>query len=99
MPKAVYNEANDVKGHWPNLRSLLMIEKLIKDAEIPLRKTELWEKLPKGMMYQTFCKAIDYLEASGKILIDKEGRIVWIAADNPKLVRLMKETVSFDRKN
>jgi hypothetical protein len=94
MPEEVYDEDNDVKQHWPNLKSLLMIEKAIKDAEIPPRKTELWGMLPKGMMYQTFCKAIDYLQASGKILIDKEGRVVWIAADNPELVRLMNEAVN-----
>jgi hypothetical protein len=41
------------------------------------RKTELWKALPKKMMYQTFCLIIDYLEQSGKIMIDKDSRIIW----------------------
>jgi hypothetical protein len=30
------------------------------------------------MMYQTFCLILDYLEHSGKIAFDKEGKIAWI---------------------
>jgi hypothetical protein len=62
-----------------------MIERTIKEAEIPPRRTELWKSLPRRMMYQTFKRAIDYLDASGKIMIDKDDRVVWVAADNPKL--------------
>jgi hypothetical protein len=41
--------------HWPNLGTLLMIE-----------KTELWRSLPKKVVYQTSEKATDYLKASEK---------------------------------
>ena len=30
------------------------------------------------MMYQTYLVILDYLEKSGKIIVDKEGIIVWI---------------------
>ena len=30
------------------------------------------------MMYQTFCVIIDYLTQSGKIAVDKEGKIAWV---------------------
>ena len=30
------------------------------------------------MMYQTFLVILDYLEESGKILIDKDGCILWV---------------------
>lgn len=49
------------------------------------RKTELWKALPKKVMYQTFSLIIDYLEDSGKILIDSDRRIVWIW--NPEIVK------------
>lgn len=35
------------------------------------------EKLPKKMMYQTFKTILAYLEESGKIMICKDGIIIW----------------------
>ncbi|MDV3278023.1 MAG: hypothetical protein LYZ69_06090 [Nitrososphaerales archaeon] len=81
------------EGHWPTLETLLMIERTIKESEIPPRRTELWTSLPKKMMYQTFKRAIEYLDASGKIMIDKEDRVVWVAADSPKLQALFDRAV------
>lgn len=78
-------------GHWPTLETLLMIEKAIKDADLPPRKTELWRSLERKTMYQTFEKALEYLCASRKIIIDKEGRVVWVAADSPELTELMNQ--------
>lgn len=70
-----------------------MIERTIKEAEIPPRRTELWKSLPRKMMYQTFKKAIDYLDASGKIMVDKDDRVVWVVADNSKLQELFEKAV------
>ncbi len=74
--------------HWPTLWTLLMIEKRVKEAELPPKRTDLWRSLPRRMMYQTFKRALDYLDASGKIMIDKDERVVWVAADNAKLQEL-----------
>ncbi len=63
--------------HYPRLDTVMMVEETIKKMDYP-KKTEVWKMLPKKMMYQTFNLIIDYLEESGKILIDKDGRIVWI---------------------
>lgn len=72
------------KIHYPQLDTILMVEEKIQEMDYP-RKTELWNALPKKIMYQTFKLIIDYLEKSGKILIDDDGRIVWIW--NPKLMK------------
>ena len=81
--------------HSPKLDTMLMVEKQIveqvKKAGYPTR-TELWRSLPKGMEYQTFKRVLDYLEASNKIIY-KEDKIVWVAADNPKLKRLFERSV------
>jgi len=37
------------------------------------------------MMYQTFLVILDYLEKSGKIMIDKEGCIMWTY--NPDMIK------------
>jgi response regulator of citrate/malate metabolism len=72
-----------------------MVEKQIVDqlkkAKYPTR-TELWRALPRGMEYQTFKQILEYLEASNKIIY-KDERIVWVAADNPKLKQLFERSV------
>ena len=76
--------------HSPTLESVIMVEKTIKKYSQECGKYQLWKKLPKKMMYQTFQVILEYLEKSGKILIDKDGCIIWIY--NPERVRrLIKE--------
>jgi len=62
--------------HSPTLESVLMVEKTIKKYSQELGKYQLWKKLPKKMMYQTFQTILNYLESSNKIMIDN-GIIIW----------------------
>jgi hypothetical protein len=64
--------------HYPQLDTVLMVEEFIREHSGEFRKRQLWEHLPKKMMYQTFCVIMDYLESSGKIAMDREGKIGWI---------------------
>lgn len=76
---------------YPRLDTVLMVEEAIQKAKDYPTKSKLWKSLPKKMMYQTFNLILDYLEYSGKILIDKKGEIIWIW--NPKLVeKYLKRT-------
>ncbi len=63
--------------HSPTLESVLMVEKAIHKHSQECGKYQLWKKLPRKMMYQTFQVILDYLEDSGKIIIDKDGCIMW----------------------
>jgi len=63
---------------YPRLDTVLMVEEFIRKHDGEFKKKQLWEELPKRMMYQTFCVAIDYLLYSGKISADAEGKIGWI---------------------
>jgi hypothetical protein len=63
---------------FPRLDTVLMVERFIKENDGEFKKSELWEKLPRKMMYQTFCVIIDYLLYSRKISVDAEGKIGWI---------------------
>lgn len=76
----------------PTLESVLMVEKAIKKESGNYTKHPLWKRLPKKMMYQTFCVIVDYLLYSGKISIDKERKLGWIY--NPALAKKY-----FDRKD
>ena len=76
--------------HSPTLESVLTVEKTIQKYSQECGRYQLWKKLPKKMMYQTFQVILDYLEQSGKIIIDKDGCIIWIF--NPERIKkLIKE--------
>jgi hypothetical protein len=77
--------------HEPQLDTVLMIEKAIKDAETYPTRMELWKSLPKQTQYQTFKRTLEYLEASNKIIFNSR-KIVWVFPDNPKLKKLLEES-------
>jgi hypothetical protein len=66
------------------------VEKTIRKYSQEYGKYQLWKKLPKKMMYQTFQVILDYLEESGKIMIDKDGCIFW-THDPKRIKRLIDE--------
>jgi|SRR3989344_1923207 len=76
--------------HSPTLESVIMVEKTIQKYSQECGKYQLWKKLPKKMMYQTFQIILEYLEESGKIIIDNDGCVIWVY--NPERIRrLLKE--------
>ena len=69
-----------------------MIETAIIEMRDALTKTQLWKKLPKKMQYQTFKRALDYLEASNKIVYN-DGIIVCTGVNSEKLKALRDSAV------
>jgi hypothetical protein len=78
--------------HYPRLDTVMMIEDAIRDAKEYPTKAELLRHLPKKVMYQTFNLVLEYLQRSNKIVLTKDGRIVWVFANTPKLRRLLAES-------
>jgi len=66
------------QARYPRLDTVLMVEDFIKEHDGEFKKKQLWENLPKKMMYQTYSLIIDYLIISGKVSVDAEGKIGWI---------------------
>jgi transposase len=64
--------------HSPKLESVIMVEKTIEKYSSDYTIYQLWKKLPKKMMYQTYKLILDYLESSKKIIIDKDNTVIWI---------------------
>ena len=79
----MYIEKNDI-ARSPNLQTVLMVERFIKENSGECKKTELFKNLPKKVMWQTFQVIIEYLESIHKIAYDDEGYIVYIW--NPQLL-------------
>jgi hypothetical protein len=62
----------------PTLDTVIMIENTIEKYSGEFTKTNIWKKLPKKVMWQTYLVAIDYLESINKIALDKKGKVGYI---------------------
>ncbi len=70
--------------HYPTLKTVLMVESILKNADTALTKKEIKEKLPRGIMHQTLNLILEYMESRGMIAFTNKG-IVWIYNPSPKL--------------
>ncbi|MCK5282668.1 MAG: hypothetical protein KAK00_04625 [Nanoarchaeota archaeon] len=78
--------------HYPNLRTVLIVEKIIQESDTVVSKAELKRRLPTQIMHQTLNLILEYLENSGKIIIGSRG-ITWVNNPSPKLKDLLKNAV------
>ena len=72
------------KIHYPNLKTVLMIEKVLKNADLMINREELKRRLPVGIMHQTLNIVLQYLEERGMIADTRKG-ILWIYNSSSKL--------------
>ncbi len=78
----IYKNRNII--HYPNLRTMLMIENVLKKADRAIDREELKRRLPVKIMHQTLNLILVYLEEKGMILDSRKG-ILWIYNPSPKL--------------
>ena len=78
--------------HYPNLKTVLMVEDVLKRANNLMTREKLKAKLPTKIMHQTLNVILKYLEDSGKILDGRKG-ILWIYNPSLKLDKAIKEGV------
>jgi len=78
--------------HYPNLKTVLMVEDALKKANKLMTREQLKKKLPTQIMHQTLNVILKYLEDGGKILDGRKG-ILWIYNPSPKLDKAIKEGV------
>jgi len=77
----------------PTLDTVLMVEKTIDKYGGEFNRTQIWKKLPRKVMWQTYVIIIDYLLHTSRIATDRDGKLcsIW----NPKLAKKLarrKET-------
>ena len=75
-------------ARYPNLQTVLMVEKFIKDNSMFYTRREIFNELPKKMLWGTFRIIIDYLEETLKIMVDDDGVVSYIW--NPELLERIK---------
>jgi hypothetical protein len=72
------NEITNPIARSPTLDTVIMIEKTIDKHSGEFNRTELWKKLPRKVMWQTYLVVLDYLQSINKIAISSDGILVYI---------------------
>lgn len=70
--------------HYPSLKTILMVEKILRTSDVAINREELKKRLPNKIMHQTLNLILDYMEKRGLILDGHKG-ILWIYNPSPKL--------------
>ncbi len=88
------NELVEVRGskikRYPNLLTVLMVETLLKkNADIPMKISEIKRKLPRQIMHQTLLIILEYLWRSGKIIYGPRG-VQWIYVEPEHLQKMIE---------
>ena len=80
----------------PTLETVLMIEKAVKKYSGEHRR-EIWRKLPKKVMWQTYIFTLVYLRSINKIAFDRLNHVGYIW--DPKGVQKYLKRPDLDVKN
>ncbi|MEK6913388.1 MAG: hypothetical protein AABW47_01825 [Nanoarchaeota archaeon] len=75
--------------HYPSLKTILMVEKILKNADAMIDREELKRRLPVKIMHQTLNLILLYLEDKGMILDSHKG-ILWIYNPSSKLKKAIE---------
>jgi hypothetical protein len=78
--------------HYPNLKTVLMVEKILRESDLAISRTELKRRLPKEIMHQTLNIILEFLEERGMI-VDTHKGIVWIYNPSPKIRKAIERGV------
>ncbi|MBS3076893.1 hypothetical protein J4233_01340 [Candidatus Pacearchaeota archaeon] len=70
--------------HYPTLKTMLMVEKVLKEADTSIDREEIKRRLPVKIMHQTLNLILQYLEEKGFIADSHKG-ILWVYNPSPKL--------------
>ena len=71
----------------------MMIERFIEQNSAEFNRTEIWKKLPRKVMWQTYIITLDYLQSINKIAIANNGIVVYIW--NPELAKKVANRKSY----
>ncbi len=87
---SVHNRGTEMEVlHYPNLKTVLIVENTLKQANQAISREELKRRLPMQIMHQTLNVILEYLEERGLILDGHKG-ILWTHNDNPKLLEAIR---------
>lgn len=79
----------------PTLETVKMVETTIHKYSGEFKKTQLWQKLPRKVMWSTYLTVLNYLGEMNRIVISDNGIVTYIW--DPELAKrlLTKKTLHY----
>lgn len=78
--------------HYPNLKTVILVERVLRNTELAISREELKRRLPVGIMHQTLNVILEYLENRGMIIDGPKG-ILWTYNESPKLKKAIEKGI------
>jgi len=72
--------------HYPSLKTILMVERVLRTTEVMINREELKRRLPNKIMHQTLNIILDYMHKRG-LITDNSNGLLWVYNPSPKLKR------------
>lgn len=76
----------------PTLGTIRMVEEALSEMGEYPSKNKLWRQLPRQVQYPIFKEILKYLEESNKIIIDDNGAVIWVFADEQTIKELREKS-------
>lgn len=84
--------------HYPNLKTILLIEDVLRNADLAISKNEIMRRMECKIMRQTLNVALDYMERHNLILIGEKG-VLWIFNPNKKMANAVRKSTPYKSPN
>ena len=78
--------------HYPTLKTVLMVENILRDAKEPITRYEIMKRLKNKIMRQSLNIIIQYL-VERNMIIDSNKGIFWVYTPKNKLDEWLKDSV------
>jgi hypothetical protein len=78
--------------HYPTLKTVLMVEEILKDAKEPLSRYEILKRSGNKIMRSTLEVIVEYLEKRYMVWDTPKG-ILWVYVPKNKMKQLMDASV------
>jgi hypothetical protein len=78
--------------HYPTLKTVLLVENVLRDAKEPLTRYEILKRMNNKLMKQSLNIIIQYL-VERNMVIDSDKGVFWVYTPKKKLVEWLKDSV------
>ena len=78
--------------HYPTLKTVIMVENILKDAKEPITRYEIMKRMKNKIMRQSLNVVIQYL-VEKNMVIDSEKGVLWVYTPKEKLNEWLKDSV------
>ena len=80
----------------PRLRTIEMVKAAIIRYSGKCSKYQLWKRLPRKMMYQTYSMALEHLSNNNEIAIRNDRKIEYITRNDTELMAINRDAILYN---